>query len=99
MERRAIPRFTNREVLKAFAEVMPASETEGAREVLQPPDELCRAFVTDGLYLLMAALSPEYAERIVDARPELAAEVAAVRSDPDGYLARHTLNRDGDADP
>ena len=99
MERRAIPRFTNGEILQAFAEVMPASETEGARTVLVPPDELCHALVTDGFYMLMAALSPEHAERIVEARPDLAAEVARVRADPGGYLARHRLNRDDDSEP
>jgi hypothetical protein len=98
MERRAIPHFTNGEILQAFAEVMPAPATEGARAALGPADELCRAFVTDSFYMIMAALSAEYAEWIVGARPDLA-EVASVRADPEGYLARHRFNRDDDSEP
>lgn len=82
-----IPRFTNAEVLEAFAAVMPAGEVAGLREEIGANfSDPCRFAISDGMYLVMAALSPEYAQRVVACRPDLAEQVAKVRHHPQEFL-------------
>jgi hypothetical protein len=82
-----LPYFTNREVLEAFEAVMP-SQVEALREALgTEPDGQARAAISDGFYLVLAALSPEYAQRIINCLPDVAQAIADVRRDPAAYLA------------
>ena len=94
-----LPYFTNREVLEAFQAVMP-SQVEVVREALGPDlDEQARVGITDGFYLVLAALSPDYADRILKCRPDLAAEIAGVRRDPAGYLADRRAAAEAEGEP
>jgi hypothetical protein len=93
-----LPRFTNAEVLEAFAAVMPPQELHALRSDFgSRPDETCRTYISDGLYLILAALSPDYAERVTRSRPDLAEAVASTREDPEHYLSeRRAALRAGD---
>ena len=94
-----LPYFTNREVLEAFQAVMP-SQVEAVREALGPDlDAQARVGITDGFYLVLAALSSDYAERIVRCRPDLAADIAGVRRDPAGYLAGRRAAGEAEGEP
>jgi hypothetical protein len=82
-----IPRFTNAEVLEAFAAVMPPAQVDALRQAIgAKPREQSRVAITDTFYLVLAALSPEYAGRIVRSRPDLADAVADVQRDPRRYI-------------
>ena len=94
-----LPYFTNREVLEAFQAVMP-SQVEAVREALGPDlDAQARVGITDKFYLVLAALSSDYADRIVRCRPDLAAEIAGVRRDPAGYLAERRAADEAEGEP
>lgn len=96
-----LPYFTNREVLEAFQAVMP-SQVEAVREALGPDlDAQARVGITDGFYLVLAALSSDYADRIRKCRPDLAGQIADVRRDPARYLAdsRAAAEAEGKREP
>ena len=81
--------FTKTELLEALAAVMPAEAVEEFRTDLRDfPDEPDTMTITDGILLVLAALSDEYARRVIEVRPDLRDGVAAVRENPAAHLER-----------
>jgi hypothetical protein len=92
-----LPEFTNAEVLEAFAAVMPTQEVDALRsDVGSRTSEICRGYISDGLYLILAALSADYADRIIRSRPDLAEAVASAREDPQHFLSERRAALGGD---
>lgn len=63
----------------------PLEAFRGAHD--RPANELTDMAATDDVLLMLAAVSAEYADRVVKFRPALEAEVARVRADPEAFLA------------
>jgi hypothetical protein len=81
--------FTKTELLDGLAAVMPPDAVEEFRIDLRDlPDEPGLMTISDGMLLILAALSSDYGERVIRARPELRDEVLAVRADPAAFLER-----------
>lgn len=58
------------------------------RAIYEPDPETQGISISDGSWLLLAALSREVAERAVASRPDLRVRVAEVRADPEAFLER-----------
>ena len=81
--------FTKAELLDALAAVMPAQAVEEFRADLRDfADEPGRMTITDGMLLVLAALSEEYGQRVIGVRPDLSDRVSVVRANPAAHLER-----------
>lgn len=79
--------FTRDEYKRALLQVYPEAEAEEqVRFVYAPDSELIGVTVMDGTLLLLAALSPETADRVVAYRPKLKELVDRVRADPQAAI-------------
>ena len=79
--------FTSTELFDALALVMPAGLVRlYRRDMADGSDTPGTASVTDGMLLILAAVSEGHAARVVAHRPDLREQVAAVRADPAGFL-------------
>ncbi|HEX2204105.1 MAG TPA: hypothetical protein VHG91_12430 [Longimicrobium sp.] len=92
-----MPPFTNGEVLHALSLVMPAQIVEGARMHQEGGvNDPCTFWVSDGMLLVLAAISEVGAQRVVGYRPDLASKVAEIRQDPNGYINSARMSAPGE---
>lgn len=83
----AHPPFTNEEVFRAFAEILPQSLVEAAKsEFPGAPDDFFMGHVTTEILLILCTFSGEMTARVLAYSPELQARVQQVLSDPEGYI-------------
>jgi hypothetical protein len=83
----AHPPFTNEEVFRAFAEMLPQSLVEAAKsEFPGAPDDFFMGHVTTEILLILCTFSGEMTARVLAYSPELQARVQQVLSDPEGYI-------------
>jgi hypothetical protein len=79
--------FTNTEVFQALELVHPADLVEAFRRDHEGlPDEATNMAVTDDVLLLLAAVSADYAKRVVEFRPDLRTQVDGVRAHPQQFI-------------
>lgn len=79
--------FTMSELLDALALVVPAGLVGlYRRDMADRPDTPGTASVTDGMLLILAAVSEGHAARVAEHRPDLREQVRAARADPAGFL-------------
>lgn len=83
----AHPPFTNEEVFRAFAEILPPSLVEAAKREFQgASDAFFMGHVTTEILLVLCTFSGEMAARVLGYSPDLKPRVKQVLSDPEGYI-------------
>lgn len=88
--------FTNGEVLGALARVMPPGMVDDIRDrEALAPEEPCTMWIADETLMVLAAVSPEFAQRVERFRPDLQPRVAEVRLDPESFLVRQKMPSPG----
>lgn len=94
---RKLPPFTNSEAVDAIALVMPPEVARSARaQCGHFPDTPCMFWISDGMLLVLAAMSDDLARRVAGFRPDLAPKVEEVREDPAGYIEKVRGEAHGD---
>jgi hypothetical protein len=79
--------FTREELKRALVQTHPEEDAEHfVRHVYEPDDEVIGVTTTDVELLLLAALSPDVAARVVEYKPRLRERVQVVQADPKAFV-------------